>query len=130
MSERTRFVELLPSAARSSNEDLGLTNDGYKALEVLINVSADPGTDTMDVKIQGKDPISGTAYDISTAALSIASTGLYRMLVVPDFAATPATPVKSDQFEQDVLTRNLNVNIVHTGTDTLTYSVAAVFITG
>ena len=81
--------ELVASAARiASGQSAEFLNNDHKGIQLNINRSAVSGTTpTLVVKLQGKDPVSGTWYDI-LATGTINNTGHQTLTIFPGAPAT------------------------------------------
>lgn len=92
MSERAKTrLTVFPSASRTATATSGeFQSPWYTGIILNINCSARSGTSpTLDVKIQGKDPESGTWYDVpNAAATQITATGHTSFRLGPGLAAT------------------------------------------
>lgn len=112
-------VTLLASAARTATTATAdQSNNDYRGVHVIIDVTADPASASVVATIQGKDELSGTYYTILTSA-AIAAVGTTVLRVFP--GATAATNVTAN----DVLPSTWRVNFAHADSDSITYSAAA-----
>lgn len=84
MSQRTIFA----SAARTATIDSAdFTDEIAEGAHIIINVTAVAGTTpTLTPRIQGKDPASGTYYDVLVGT-AINATGMTVLKVGPGLAA-------------------------------------------
>lgn len=77
---------ILASAQRSAetyNSD-DIINPGFRGFALFIDVTAETGTSTIDVKLQYKDPVSGSYVDLTGGSLAqITDTGTFMLLVYP-----------------------------------------------
>lgn len=113
---------ILASAARTATvNSADFTNYNAKGLHVIVNVSALTATPSITPIIQGKDPISGTYYDI-LEGLPITTTGINILKVYPGISAFV------NQSASDILPRTYRVRVTHADTDSITYSVAGALI--
>ena len=84
----------LPSAARTTAQNLTDQTGKYiTGIEVICNVTVASGTGGLQVKVQGKDLVSGTYYDIAATTANTA-TGTIRNIIganVFNVAATTTT---------------------------------------
>lgn len=113
-------AELLASTARTADT----TSDefhplGAQGLIVVIDMSVDPGVDTVAFSVQGKDPVSGQWYTILTSAAltAVAVTVLQihpALTVVANLAASALVPEKVRVFAD------------HSAATTTTYSVGVI----
>lgn len=112
-------VTLLASAARTATTATAdQSNNDYRGVHVIIDVTADPASASVVATIQGKDELSGAYYTILTSA-AIAAVGTTVLRVFP--GATAATNVTAN----DVLPSTWRVNFAHADSDSITYSAAA-----
>lgn len=113
-------VQILPSAARTDAEVLSAdqTNSGWRGAHIIVNVSAyTSGTYTLYV--QGKDPVSGTYYNILVGtALSATGISIYKIY--------PGVSVLVNGSASDILPRIWRVRLVGASTPSMTFSVGAV----
>jgi len=108
----------LASAARTATlNSADFVNYNAKGLHVVINVTALAATPSIVPFIQGKDPVSGTYYDI-LEGLPITTTGINIIKVYPGISAIV------DVSASDLLPRTYRLRIEHGDADSITYSVA------
>lgn len=92
MSERAKIRRtIFASAARTATvTGSEITSPWYTGIILNIDCTARSGTNpTLDVKIQGKDPESGTWYDVpNAAATQITATGHTSFRLGPGLPAT------------------------------------------
>ena len=113
---------LLASAARTATlNSADFTNYNAKGLHVVINVTAIAATPSIVPFIQGKDPISGTYYDI-LEGLPITTTGINIIKVYPGISAVVNVSAS------DLLPRTYRVRVEHGDADSITYSVAGALV--
>lgn len=118
-------VEVLASAARTDSTvtSVDQTNERWRGVRLILDITAKSGTNpTLDVKVQGKDPVSGNYYDIPGAAFAEQSTvTTVELVIYPGVAETANVSVS------DVLPEVWRVHATTGGTDTptFTYSVGA-----
>lgn len=125
LSRNNVALTLLPSATRTaSTASANQTNYNASHLFVFLNVTAVPGTDTINLYVQGIDPVSGEAFNIvQTGALS--STGHYGVAVGPGSSTAGDEIVAA---KDTPLPRVWRVYVVHSAATSFTYSVGAVMI--
>lgn len=113
-------VQILPSAARTDAEVVSVdqTNSGWRGAHVIVNVSAyTSGTYTLYV--QGKDPVSGTYYNIlGGTALSATGISIYKIY--------PGISTIVNGSASDILPRIWRVRFVGASSPSMTFSVGAV----
>ena len=115
-------LTLLASAARTADvNSADFTNYNAKGLHVILNVSALAATPSIVPFIQGKDPISGTYYDI-LEGLPITTTGINIIKVYPGISAVVNVSAS------DLLPRTYRVRVEHGDADSITYSVAGALV--
>lgn len=123
MRDETVFASAARTASANS-DDFDLPYDAAGVL-LFLNVSAASGTTpTLDVKLQTKDPISGSYLDIPGAAFTQKTTaaGLSTLTVHPFATASPGVIAQA-------LGRTLRVATTVAGTTpSFTYSVAVNYI--
>lgn len=109
--------QILASAARTAAtvNSSDITNNSWRGATVLINVSAyTSGTYTPHV--QGKDPVSGTYYDVLVGP-GILATGITVLKVYPGIVATPNAAAN------DILPQVWRVQLIGTASPSMTLSV-------
>jgi hypothetical protein len=121
--KRSNFEStLLASAARTATvASADQTNWNGKGAHVIINVTAIAATPSVVPTIQGKDPVSGSYYDILVGN-AITATGMTVLKVYPGIGVVVAGAAS------DILPRVWRVNMTHADADSITYSVAAVVV--
>lgn len=113
-------VQVLASAARTANptvDEFELSGSAT-GLVVIIDVTAATGTPSVVFTIQGHDLVSGKRWTILASA-GITGVGTTVLRVSPHLTAAANTIAK------DIVPAVFTVSVVHTGTDSITYSVAA-----
>lgn len=113
---------ILASAARTVTlNSADFINYNAKGLHVIINVTALTAAPSIVPFIQGKDPISGTYYDI-LEGLPITTTGINIIKVYPGISAVVNVSAS------DLLPRTYRVRMVHANGNSITYSVAGALV--
>lgn len=109
-------VVLLPSASRTTTQtSADLINNNGRHLVVTLDVTT-PGTGSITLSINGKDPASGKYINILTgAAVTTAVTNKYKVSMS---LATVANSVA-----QDILPRTFQIVVTHNNANAITYSV-------
>lgn len=113
------YVENSFTASSDTNHS-DIHNGGYDQLLVLINVTSitNAGGGSLEFKVQGKDPISGTYYDlITTGDVSGQSPAFLEKLEV----APPLTESANEKVS-NVLPEHFRVKVL-VGTDDVTYTI-------
>lgn len=99
-----------------------IRNQGYDQLLVLINVESLDTADadeTYEFKVQGKDPVSGTYYDIlTTGDISSDGTGLQRLEIAAGISSS------ANAKGSNIVPETFRIALVTGGTTpSITYSV-------
>lgn len=107
----------LASAARTATvSSADLTNLGGRGVHVVLDATVDPGTASVVLTIEGKDPVSGKYYTLLTsAAVTSVSTNIYK--VYPGLTAATNLTVS------DIVPKTFRVTVTHADAQSLTYSV-------
>lgn len=114
---------LLASAVRAGTTNSSdQTNYNARGVMVFFNVTAVPGGDTVQCRLQVKDPVSGTYMDVMAPAAT-AVTGLFVYVFYPGAGTNTVT-----ETSQAPLPRTWRASIVHSAGTNFTYSVAACLI--
>jgi len=100
------------------------TNYNHRGVIAWIDITAVPGTDTVTLAVQGKDPTSGKYYTLGSDSAR-STTGLFACLVYPGVTDTQTIMAGESGL---VLPRTWRVRVSHSGTGTFTYSVGACLI--
>lgn len=91
---------------------------GCKHLVVVIDVTAATGSPSVVFTIQGYDPVSGKTWTILASA---AKTGTGTTVL----RVTPTIAISANLIALDIVPAFLKIAPVHTGVDSITYSVSA-----
>lgn len=112
-------VVVLASATRSAdNTSKEFFNPDHVGLDLIIDVTAVPGTDTVTVTIQGQDPASGKWYDIlASTALSAVDTTVLRVY--------PGLNETANESENSILPVVWRVSVAHSAATDFDYSIGA-----
>ena len=111
--------QIFPSAVRAAT----LTGDdnrkvpGNKGVKAVLDVTAVPGVDTVQLVIENKDPASGKYVQVLAAAAR-AATGTDTLTIYP--GETVAANVSANDIIADVY----RVRVVHSAGTNFTYSVS------
>lgn len=115
--------EILPSAARTASvitDDI--TNISAKGAHFVIDISDIDVATQLFVNIQGKDSTSGNYYDILiTTALNIVDTFILKVY--------PGLIDVQNAVSSDILPLTYRFVITNTDTDSITYSITALYVT-
>ena len=128
---------LLASAVRTASTNTSDQTATGRGVMLVLNVTAEAASETLALKIQGKDPVSGNYFDITNFGTMYTSTGeaptrtkaavLYPGILAADHvgvaAGTDGTIAKSG-----VLPATWRAVVTHSSTGAWTYSLAAVAI--
>lgn len=115
-SSAGRF-EAYASAARTASPDtVELEVAGYRALHMVIDCTAATGSPSVVFTIAGIDRVSGKAYTLLASA-AITGTGTTVLRVGPGLTAA------GNLVANDVVPPVIRITPVHTGSDSITYSV-------
>ena len=122
-----RHLAAFASAARLTSgspfNSAELKTAGRKGIHAHVDVTVDPDTVSIVVKVQGKDETTGDFYDIPGAATpAIAVVGRSRLTIYPGLAETANVDVS------DVVPATIRIVSTHTGGTTLTYGVSVDFL--
>lgn len=126
---------LLASAARTATTNTSDLTATGRGVMLVLNVTAEAASETLALKIQGKDPVSGNWFDVTNFGTMYTSTGeaptrtkaavLYPGVIAADHvgvaAGTDGTIAKSG-----VLPATWRAVVTHSSTGSWTYSLAAV----
>lgn len=117
--QRNLPVTVLASAARTATTvtSADQVNDSWSSAHVIINVSAYT-SGNYTPKVQAKDPVSGTYYDLCVGT-AISATGITLLKVGPGFAASP------NAICGDMLPRVWRISLAGASTPVMTFSVGA-----
>ena len=114
-------VEILASAARTTTQDgVDLLTGSFVGVKVVLDMTV-PGTGSVTLTIQGKDPTSGEYYTIlAGAAVTTDSTNVYTVF--------PGAPASANVSANDHLPAVIRIRVVANNANSATYSVGASFL--
>lgn len=123
----TRIIEALASAARTTAggpyNSAAIKPEGRRGCILNVNVTLDPDTVSIVVKLQALDPENSVWTDIPDAATpAIAAVGHTRVTLYPGIAETANISIS------DILPTQIRAVATHTGGTTMTYSVNLEFL--
>lgn len=122
--EITLLASTLRTAATYNTDEQ--TNDGHRGIAVYVDITAEDGAMTLDVKLQTKDHIGGDWADIPGAAIaqqSAVTSAPVVLTLYPGIASTANVSVS------DVLPRRWRAVATVAGAATsMTFSVGAVLL--
>lgn len=95
---------------------------GNRGVKAVLNVTAVPGVDTVQLVIEGKDPTSGTYYTVLQAAARVGA-GQDVLTVAPGVVATANVSVP------DELPDVYRARVVHSAGTNFTYSLSLAELT-
>ncbi len=113
-----RNIVALPSAVRTAttvSQDFRNDNDA-RGIAVFLDLTAVPGTDTVTVTLQGKDPASGKYYTLLAGAAQV-GVATVRMVLYPGI------PAVANLAANDALPAVWRVSVAHSAASSFTYSV-------
>ena len=114
-----RSVTLLASAARTATNSTGdQSNNSWRGVHVIIDVTSITASPSVVPTIQGKDEVSGVYYSILVGT-AITATGTTVLKVYPGIGTLAGGAAS------DVLPSTWRVTFTHADTDSITYSAAA-----
>ncbi len=118
--------ETIPLASALRTETVNSadqTNDGYRGVILVLNISAEDGAITLTPKVQIKDPVSGNYVDLAGAVFPAqTATGIKMLTIYPGIAETGNVSVN------DVLPVTWRIVATMSGSTSMTYSIAAILI--
>ena len=110
---------VLASAARTATNTSGdFINVGCSGIDLIFDITAVPGTDTVTLTIQGKDPVSGKYYTLLAGAAQ-SGVATVRMRIYPGLTAVANVDANG------ILPSIWRVSIAHSAASSFTYSVGA-----
>jgi hypothetical protein len=122
MSER----RILASAARTATPTISDQSDpNAEGVHIIINVTALTATPQVTPKIQGKDPVSGSYYDILVGStITDVTVGTPPAIIV--LKVGPGLTPVANGAAADYLPDTWRVVMTHGDADSITYSIGAV----
>lgn len=109
------FASAVRAASANADDDI---NSMGRGVEVVIDMTAVPGVDTVTFTIEGKDPASGKYYTLlASAAIVAVSTVVLRVY--------PGLTAAANLVASDVVPRTWRVKATHSAASNFTYSVGA-----
>lgn len=119
MIGETEARTVLAAAVRAATGNSGdLANNACRGVDVIIDMTAVPGVDTVTFSIEGKDPVSGKWYTLLASAALVA-TGVVVLHVYPGATVTANLSANAN------LPRAWRVVATHSAATNFTYSVGA-----
>ena len=114
-------ITLLASAARTAQVDsVDQVNYNHQGMILFVDVTVDAAAGAITPNILVKDPVSGTAKTIWTAAAAIAATGQFAYLLLPGCADAGSYTEQKEL----AIPRTWLFRMTVADTDSLTYSVS------
>jgi hypothetical protein len=112
------------SAVRSANfiGDDNVKVPGNRGVKAVLDVTAVPGVDTVQLVIEGKDPLSGKYYTVLQAAARVA-VGTDVLTIAPGIAVT------ANVSAADELPDVYRARVVHSAGTNFTYSLSLAELT-
>ena len=120
-----KHISVYASAARTATPTAATVQVGrYKALHLVIDVTAVTATPSVVCTIDAQDPVSGKWYNLLTSAALTEAGAPYTRVLKIGRGLTAAANLTAN----DVLPSVLRVTMTHGDADSITYSVAATLI--
>jgi hypothetical protein len=115
-------VTVLPSALRTATTNgVDTDNPNCHGVTVCLNVTAASGSGGLQIRIQGKDPISLNYVNLNPLPTAVIATGTTNYIVFPGVGSGNLT-----QGTNGVLWRTWRVQVIHGDATNYTYSVSAI----
>ncbi len=115
----------LASAIRDATTNAAdQTNYNAKGIIVFFDITVVPGTDTVQLVVQGKDPASGDYIDLLVDSTQVAVAKRTVVIYPNAYAAADGVDVTRTY----PIPRTFRIRIAHVGTGNFTYSVGMSFI--
>jgi len=110
-------IEVYASAARTATPtSVDIFNHCGAGIHIILDVTVDPASASITLKLEGKDPTSGKFYTILEGAAVISvSTNVY--------IAFPGAAETANVSANDFIPSFLRITVTHVDTDSITYSV-------
>jgi hypothetical protein len=118
------YIEVLPSAVRTTAQSIDLKNTNAKGVIVVLDVTVDDASASITLTIRAKDPTSGKYVDLLVAA-AVAATGTTAYIVYPPIATAAGQVTKVVGYP---LPLDWNVEVAVADADAITYSIGAQYI--
>lgn len=120
-------LTLLPPAARTvTTHSADFINYNGKGAQVILNITVASGTGGLQATLQGKDPISGTYYNLTALPTAVVATGIKVYELFPGASTAGAGDITVRT--AGVLPRTFRINVTAGDTSSYTYSVGEVVI--
>jgi len=114
----------LASAARTANTaSADLISYNSIGIIAVLNVTAASGAGGLQVRVQGKDPVSGNYYNLNDNPTAVTATGIYNYQMWPGNSSTNTGSTRS---HSGVLARTFRIFVIHADSSSYTYSVGYV----
>ncbi len=114
-------LTLLPSAVRSATiATPDQVNYNWRGVLVWLNITAASGTGGLTLRVQGKDPASGSYFSLHAAPAAVIATGMQVYALYPGVTGGAVS-----QPTQIVLPRTWRVQVTHGDASSYSYSVGA-----
>lgn len=108
---------IFASAARTATVNgQDMSNDAYKCVVVVLDITAAPGGDTVTLTVQGKDVLSGKYYTL-LAGSAESSTG------TKTYSVCPGITVTANVSAAQILPQTWRAIVTHSAGGSFTYSV-------
>jgi hypothetical protein len=119
--QNQELIMLASSARTASANSEDFANFYNKGGHFIIDVSAVADTPSIVATIQGKDPASGTYYDL-ISGIAITATGIQVLKIYPGIFSV------ANAAASDVLPKTFRASVANADSDSITYSVSVVLI--
>lgn len=119
----TEFTVLASAARTATTNSNDIVNYNSRGLIIFFNVTAVPGVDTVAIRLELKDPVSG-AYKLQFSGAAQVAAGLTTYYCYPGAS-------DSGQFTARIsapLSRTSRIQVVHSGAGAFTYSVGGILL--
>jgi hypothetical protein len=117
---------VLVSAARTATVSTDVTNINGRSFAVILNITAAPNTaSTLTIQIRVKDSISGNYVTLLASAAITGSVVTGSVPVTNRYVVALGETVAANVSASEALGRTMNVNVVHSNSDSWTYSISA-----
>ena len=111
--EGTALANQIRTGATAESSDI--TNYNHRGAHFILNYSTGGTSNLIMMRIQGKDPLGGTYYNI-VSTVTLSATGGAAYMIYPGVTAAAAAAVVSGGGANAVLPRTWRVQVVQSGT--------------
>jgi len=118
-------IQILASAARTATAiGADVENDDFKGVLCILDITVVPGVDTVQLVIEGKDPVSNKYFTLSQDAAQV-GIGTRTVLVYPG-ASDGGGFISAENGVP--LPETWRARVVHVGVGSFTYSLGAIHL--